>query len=533
MNRTSIATGIILLFFVGTAIWLITEVLLSRTSSVGELYLYVTIAAGIVALVRPVFAVYIILPLTCYIDFFKRLMVIGGYPTQLEVAYIMALPLALILGAVGGQLLSVLVGRVRLGRTGIVTFVIATVVLFLSVLAMSEVIGIRTLGIGLNEGGYAYLLFLVPQVLDTPEKRRRYMGWTIVFFVPVALYMIKQFYFGLADFEYAYLEAGLSQELRILLEFGGEAPRYFSTMSGAATVSTMLSLMVLPALAPIMGDGRKARAGRYVAGAIAAILFTVAAAMTVSRGGWVCGACAIVAYILFGGRRRTTIFYVMAVSVFLITAYSSDYLIKYRLLDEWQQDLSTAVLSKSGGANVERAIILGTMYDRLSGWRNLLDPTIFPPFGTLFGGEIKYTARDELLLGHDMLTNWMGRLGWFPMLLLIAALGLFVVRMHRFQFGLDRQSLDFRIVRMSLALAAGMLVGGLANSAQLAAFPQNFYFYLWVAFVLGTYLERRQQATQSGTGEEDVGAVADAAGFPRPAAAGMASHKAARRAADG
>lgn len=478
-------------------IWLVADVLISPTSSLGRLYLYVTIAVAVYAIIRPRYGLYIVLPLTCYIDLFKRMMVIPGNPTEFDVAAIMAMPSAVICGSVVGVVMAAAFGRIKVGRAGTVAFLVALVMMGFSFYGGGSNSGMRGFGQALNQGVYALLFFLVPVVLDTQEKRRAYLQWTLAAFIPVAFYMIKHYFWGLANFEMDYLETYLSQEWRILYEDGGKSPRYFSTMNGAATVSTMLSIMILYCLVPISKEGGKVGpATRLVRGAVA-LLFAFAAALTISRTGWVCGMVAIGAYVLFGGWTRTMMFYAMGIGCFVLAVLSADYIITHRLLDDWQKFLADMALAIFDSPQMARAIVLGTMYDRLAGWSNLINhPEIFGLFGNHDLEKIKI-GNSNLALGHDLVVIWLLKLGWIPMTLIAGLLGWFMFRLHKFQFGLNRHSLDFRLVRICLASATGMLAGGMANGAQLLNFPQNFYFYLWLSVALATYLSHLQQRREA------------------------------------
>lgn len=494
MESKKLQSAIIMFIVLIMAVWMVIEILLDPTSSVGRMYLYVTIFAGVFSVIRPQYGLYLVLPLTCYIDFFKRLMILPGVPTQIEVAYIMSMPSIIICGSVVGIWLAAAFGGAKIGRTGIISFLVALLILALSLIAGGDNSGIRGFGQALNQGVYAFLFFLVPLVLHTQEKRRNYLQWTFVAFIPVAIYMIKHFFFGLANFEYDYLLTGLSQEYRILIEDRGESPRYFSTMNGAATVSTMLSIMILLAFVPLERDGVRPTPQMRISKALVAILFAFAASLTLSRTGWICGMVAIGAYVLFGGAIRTSLFYVLAGLGFLIAVLSADFLIQYRILDDWERQIGAAVLAISDSPQMARAIQLGTMYDRLSGWSNLINhPEIFGLFGNK-EAEMVTVGYANLKLGHDIIVIWLLKLGWIPMILLFSLLCTFTYRLHKFQFSLPQGGLDSRMVRLCLASAAGMLSGGMANGAQLLNFPQNFYFYLWLSVALATYLQLKEKA---------------------------------------
>lgn len=467
------------------------EMVTTHASSIGKFYIYFSILCFVLAIAKPYSMLYVLLFLTCYIDFFKRMMIIGGLPTQVELAFVQATPMLIVLGASLSFVLPIFMGK-SLSRSSIISLIISLVfvIVFMSSGGLSGGF-LRKAGQAANAGVYSLLLFIVPLILDTAEKRNKFVKCSFLLFVPVAAYMFKHYYYGLANFEYDYLMTGLSQELRIFVD-DGAARRYFSTMNSSATVSTMLCIMALYGIVdPNQGSAKHSSLNKFIL-ILVSILFFSAAGLTLARTGWVCGLVAIVSYVFLGSRFRLVIGYSASIFVFLLLVFSADYIIKYRILDDWQQSLVDYFSLSTGSANAERAMVLGTMYDRLSGWRYLAtQPLGFPLFGTTFGGVVTVNLVDQYMLGHDIIVNYLSKLGWIPLAFVLSVGWMFVCKLHQFQFSLPKISQEFKLMRYCLASMAGMLTGGLASGAQLFNFPQNFYFWFWLSICLALYQQMR------------------------------------------
>jgi hypothetical protein len=73
-----------------------------------------------------------------------------------------------------------------------------------------------------------------------------------------------------------------------------------------------------------------------------------------------------------------------------------------------------------------------------------------------------------------------------------------------YMYSLDKKSQAFKNTRLCLALAAGILVGAMANGAQFRNFPQNFFFAMWLAIPFATYqqaMRERKNARQNRVAE--------------------------------
>lgn len=487
MNASSVTKIFAIFIVIIAALFIIIDIVLSRTSSIGSAYLYMALLSILLSTLHPAKAMYMAAFLTCCVDLFKRLMILGGLPTEIELAYIQALPMILVTGASLAVFLPFFKGK-SIGKQSISALIISFFVMLLLIAAGGSTGGtMRKMGQALNMGAYSLMLFSVPLIFKSIDEQKKYLRFCFMCFIFVAIYMLKHYYFGLAKFEYDYMITGLSQEVRIFT-VDGDARRYFSSLNSGATVSTMLSVMCLYAF---VSNGLYEKKYGFLSQSLlflTGFLFLFAAVLTLSRTGLICGIASLFAYFLLGSKLRIGIGYALAATIFFALIFSADTIIKYNLLDEWQTYLNDIFLKNSNSADTERALVIGTMYDRLSGWRYLAQqPMGFPLFGSAFGGVHSVVLVDRYSLYHDLIVQYLVLLGWIPMLSIGVCFVVFLVKLHRFQFSLNKNSSEFNLLRYCIASFLGILVGGMANGAQLFNFPQNFYFWLWLAICLATY----------------------------------------------
>jgi hypothetical protein len=481
------------------AIMVTFTVMTSRTSSLGVLYLYVAIGSLVFALHNPRVAVLVLIPCTCYIDHFKRLMVYYGNPTPTEVAYILSIPPVMITGAVISVLLSFVLGYAKITKTVIISFVFASFFLALGMLGIltssdSSTRGLRGLGAALNTGLYAYFLFLIPSLFPTTEQRIKLLKWTFYCFIPVAIYMYRHFFLGLADFEVAYLMTGLSQEYRILFE-NGDALRGFSTMNGSGTVSTMLSLTSLIGFV-ILSRSDARNPVKRVTTILLGLVMISGALMTLTRGGWVCGIVAFGAYFMFASKMRTVIAYIIGAGSLSLLILSAPYLIESRAHVKFEKDLKDVALNVWDSPEMYRTVTLGTIERRLEGWSNLLnEPKLWTPFGFSFAGKGGDSVDTQTTWGHDIFIDSLTKYGYVTTIGALTIMSIFIYRMHKFQFSFAKMDENRALIRVCIALLIGLAAGGVGSGSQFRTFPQNVYLFLWISIPFATVLDVMKRRT--------------------------------------
>lgn len=511
MNGTNIKFISAIIAGLMLGMYVLFEVLTARTG-IGQFYLYVAVAALFTGLLSPKTALYLLGFCTIYIDFFKRLMVIGGTPTFLEVSYVLAIPPLLVAGALVSVVVNLAFSRSKISRDVIVSFVFATIIACGSVLGVmfstSDRQGLGLVGVMVNQGFYSYLIFLVPFLLPSDEDRRKYLHYLFVLLVPSVFYMFFQQYNGYADFEYDYLMSGLSIEAKNLDESMGGEMRKFSTLNGCGTASTLYSIFTLICFVSLGKSNAKPSFIQKWGKILLAPLFAMAAYYTISRTGWFCGVGAFAAYFLLGSKLRSRLGIVLALGTFATVVALAPIAIEKKWMVSLESQLKNIVSQFTDNPAARRAIVLGTVGDRLQGWANLTtEPRLWTPFGFVAAGvDPKQYMRGDFRWGHDALIDTLMRFGYVT-LAFILGLGSYCLNaLFRYMYGLSSKSITFKITRLCLAMNAGILVGAMSSGAQFRNFPQNVFFMLWIAIPFATYQQamRERKRARSATQSDDL-----------------------------
>jgi|GEM_PF-3490904 len=494
MNGINAKAIVTLLFGLALGIYVMVEVLLARSSSLGQLYLFSAIGALIFGLTSPKLAMYALMVCTVYIDVFKRLMVVGGNPTFQDVAYILAIPPLLVAGSLISVFLGVTVGRGKMTRDMMISLFVSIAVVAVTVIGTIKSsdgnAGLGGLSGIVNQGFYSFLFFTIPTLFPTDEERRKLLHFSFLTFIPSVFYMFWQRKFGYADYETDYLLTGLTIEAKNLVETMGQV-RCFSTFNGAGTASTLMSIYILYCFVPLRPGNATPTFFQRFGKWLLAPLFLVASYFTIVRTGWACGIGALGAYILLGTRMRARLGIGLATGIFATVILLAPTMIKDRWLGTMESGLQSIVLATSNDPTLKRAVILGTAQDRVQGWANLTtDARIWQPFGFAASGiSAKNTTNADFHWGHDALIDALIQFGYVPLVLILGLGSVLLSRLFKYMYSLPRSDLAFKNTRLCLALAAGILVGAMGNGAQFRNFPQNFFFALWLAIPFATYQE--------------------------------------------
>ena len=446
---------------------------------VGQFAKYAMFGLGAFAIIDPRRGFYTLLLLTAYLDGAKRFLILGDRTSYLDLYWVLGIAPAVMLGLCVGVTLSLITGK-RPWRKEYLWLYVASFLGF-GVLGGAALLssggGVSQDGIAgvVNAGAYVPMLFVVPILFPTGRELKKMLWTAMLIFVPPGLYMIWQGIFGLSDLEYDYLLSGLTQESRILYE--QEVLRPFSTLNGASTASVIFSVFAVMALV-LSGQRIQINRSRRFFGVLISLLFLVGAWFTVSRTGWACGVAAAMAAVLY--RTRTTTFglYASGVALALGLILASDYLLETKAMGKLQSEMSG---DTRGDARTERAITMGTMDGRFESFSFLKNnKDIWTPFGVAAAG--KQDPREYFRI-HDAITDYLVRIGYIPLglLMIIITVSLFVIhrRLLRLQ---DDQVRALAILAMACAFGIGS--GALVSPSQLRVYPMNVYFFCFIGVVL-------------------------------------------------
>lgn len=466
-----IITPIIGLLFV--AMWLIVSALGGGGNELGTVVKYLSIAVLVASIVKPRFGFWATIAAMGYIDFIKRLLVLGGQFNFGDVTILLAFPPLLCYCIFLGVIIKKTFAR---------DFTKADWQLILLWFVLSMIMGIMSLR-GLNNGalgflqqaanfvGYIPLVFIVPYLFKSNVQMLRALKTMIWLFLPIPIYALYQRYMGFAGFELDYLATGYSLEGRIL---GGQDFRYFSTLNSSQNLAKFASMFAVVALLltskyQTQYEGFKGfnKVGRI----FLYLLFAYAGIISGARTGVLMGVVAIPAYFILKSRFLTAASYIsgLFLAVFIISI--SNYVVESKILNQWTVAL-TQIVPESWDLNLN----LGTMTIRFIGFAQWSKVAFWQPLGHSFSNpeyELEFPH-------HDMFTGLMLKFGYVPLTIMLMIGGFLMLKFHKqiYQKGIYHNNLY-----LSLAMVVCVLFGCLSTS-NLSTYPINLLLYAFIGFTI-------------------------------------------------
>ncbi len=452
------------------AMYVLLSVLLNGGNSIGALAQFLSIGSCIVAVMRPRAALYLMVLYAGYSDLLKRMMVFDGHVTMGDVMWVRALCPLTLAGICLGTLARTLHDGSLSNRRKLVSLLVCLLGFLISaVSALRSGGGINAAVTQLADGAaYMFLLFVIPCLFRTPDQIIAFIKYSLIIFIPVALYGLKQQIFGLSDFEIEYLRSGLTVLSKHLDDV---RPRPFSTLVDSSPFGT--SCAICACLALVVRRYHR-DSGTRAWGMLSFVFFAIFIAgcvASMTRFANLNWALPLLLLPVLRGARGTVALYA-SVSALFITAciYAQDLINGVTKLTLW-------ALENFGGTAIgEQFVRFWTICDRLEGMHDLVHN---PLMWTVFGYGSK-TAADmheaKIVASHDLISNMLLEIGWLPLglLLIIAALGL--RSFHRSVLSL-RGTPVFSICLWLVAIEFGLLVHNVFAGNVTSTFPVNFFFW--------------------------------------------------------
>jgi hypothetical protein len=431
----------------------------------------ITLLAGLVlcciALSNPVLGVYLLIFTTGYLDLVKRLGILTDALSGIDVVVTLALAPVLFVAICGGVLYRNIMRRVWLSRWQVWLAVAITLAMGAVFFNASHDSGglASSLKEFANSGVYLLLIlvgcFLFPDV----RSAQRLLAFTLVVYVPVALYGIWQQIFGLADFEIDYLNSGFTIDVAVLDD---PILRTFSTLNSPHALNVIMAM--LSALAFLVPLNRTKRSRWQI---LAGLVFAAACGATFVRAGWVLLLLAFLIWICSRWRITTIAMYGVIVAGFVFIFANADALL---------QSLGVVenALPQDNDVQVE-AFHVGTFSDRLVSFRNVMTN---PAFHTWFGNRdaLRLEQDSQDYLAHDQIGQTLVSYGFAGLILFGVVLVLTLWFAHRAVFR-QHDTLKREILLAILSVELATIVSGMLFGSHLGVFPINVLFYLFASMV--------------------------------------------------
>jgi len=475
---------IVVLFFMGS-LYVMLSVLLDMGNAIGSLAQFLCIGSFILGVFQPRVTLRLMVFYAAYSDLLKRLMILDGHVTMNDVIWARGLaPLTLAgicIGAISNSISSGSILEPRKMKTLLLCFLGFGV----SAVASMRSGGISAAAQQLADGAaYMFLLFVVPCVLPKPEEIIRFLKFTLIIFVPVSLYGLKQQFFGLSDFEIDYLRSGLTILSKHLEDV---RPRPFSTLVDSSPFGTSCAVCACLALMirRYHRDHRGHQWGRmswvlfgiFVAGCLASMArmananwFIPLALLPVLRSG-----------------KGTAALYAGMLGIFALACIFA------QELSRWVTSLTLSAMEVFGGSAIgEQFSRFWTICARLDGMHDIAHN---PLMWTTFGHGSKAAAdmnEMHVVHSHDIVSNMLLVNGWLPTLLIAAAAGIALKSFHSSLLRMRGSSL-FQITIWMAAIEFGLLFHNIFSGNVTSTFPVNFFCW-FIAGALNACLMHHQMA---------------------------------------
>lgn len=501
MNGNAINSIAATFALLAASLWVAFDIFTSGGNAVARSYMYLMGAGGIYGLLNPRRAFYVLLFLTAYLDYFKRLMIFDSALSRMDLYFVLGIAPCTLVGIAVSVLYQHFMGRSE-SRPGLLrlmffTFAGATTLLLISMTGANK--GFRSLGDSVNAAVYLLLLFTVPALFRTPGELKKLLKICVVLYVPAIIYMLVHFFRdSIFDWEMDYVKSGLTGEIRQLME---RKFRPFGTMNSAANASTVFGLI----LALIVSGIWKYRSlppydrqSNPIVRFLLVVPIGLAMYATFSRMGWVSCVVSIVAVWFFKRRALTLLGYSLAATAAVATVLASPYLLRYKVLNKISEDL----IDNQGSDEWTQTANISTLNDRLEGFNALVtNPKVWTPLGLRFSPYNEQSVISQVR-SHDLFTDTLLRYGYLPILLGLVFGGILLARLHRFIFdqppGLSRD-----MAATCLAAALTITAGGLVNGAQLSTYPVNFFIWLMFSVVASLMMHAKEQEALAPLPEKD------------------------------
>ncbi|MEQ1852144.1 MAG: hypothetical protein ABMA01_11195 [Chthoniobacteraceae bacterium] len=480
VNYNAVTTAVVVLFGLFTT-FVASTFIFGGASPIATF----SVVAGMVLLtagiIQPGRMLFVMVPVTLYLDTIKRTLIFGGQANLDNVTSVLAVgPLS-----ATGIVIGCVIRRIFVRRLGVPAERIAIVAAMAAYVAFGGLetftegnllYGLRTAA---NSTVYFLLSWAVLQCFQNPNDARRFLKFSLLMGLPVALYGIWQYWFGLSDFEISYLKSGLSITAVNLDDL---RPRPFSTLGSVHSYSIMMALMF--PLAFHFSSSAPTKSSRWK-WKLVVVLYGSALLFSLSRSATVAGVAMILFSKLFRSKIGTAIAYSVS-GVFLTFLIFYAERIQYNL-DKYQSFLPM------NSQWQEQAFRLGTFSDRLMSYQNVLgSPSTWPLFANPLGYRANEAVFGEADFTHDLFSQMILRVGAVPVIIAIC-LGLYVLwRTHRSIFRLELGKTAPRALAAQLMAIIVVYLLSQSGGSGMTVFPLNFWLSVLVGLLTVICLRGRE-----------------------------------------
>jgi len=446
------------------AIFLAYRMVVDPTGSFGFVVKFFGLGCILLALFVPRTGIYLLAIQAAYLDLLKRMAYVYGAGGNWIVVQILAIPLLTLAALIVGTFWKGITSPQGIKMNTLKLFIAAGVFCLCSfsisyLQTKFPLEAFRAMGYG------AFFSFIAPVATVIYADRNdllKDLRWICLLFLPVALYGMKQAFFGFSAFEWSYAEGGFSISGQQMF---GEVARPFSTLSSVEGYGCMAFFWLFS-----IWHCFQYRTLRLLFIACS-LIFGVACISSLGRTAIICFPIAIAAYFLIRSKLSLVVLYGTAITGLLFMILFSDTMIQFTTwTGEFTGDLS---------GKARRLTTLSTTYERIYGIGQLDDPDRWSWFGKPLEELEKYPAHDHI--SHLLLRT--GAVGLFTTLIAIA-FGAYKFHKRYLQI-VDKEIRS--MVGICIAFWIPFTVIGFMGGLGLDTSPYNFLFWYYIGGILLLY----------------------------------------------
>ncbi len=476
MNRGNPSAFAVIAMLMLGGLYAVASIVLTDGNTIGQMCQYLMAGGFLLSLMAPRLGFFIWIVFCGYNDLLKRFLIVGGRITHEDLKFVLGITPAMFGGVVAALVFSGLMGSRRIvGREWMLFLVGIFLMLLAGVLAATQDhAGLDGVLQGIaNNGLYSLLLFVVPLLLKEKSSLLSLWKCLVLTWLPVSAYGLFQQINGFADFEIEYLRAGLSIEIKQL--YTSEV-RAFSTLNSPTALSIIAAVLAVSSL--MLGFMYRGKGGRPVIGRTLAVfcflVHTAGVVASTGRSALLILPTALLGTWCFASHRRTRLFYTCVTVSFVFLVASSGWLINnLEELNERSLSLGTP------GAFLSRMLVVGTYWDRLSGFSNvLMNPQAWSLFG--YGSAEDGTGTYHY---HDPISEILMRYGVVTLFIVAGAI-IFMLRWFHQQAWQLEDRTDRQFASSMIAMAFSILLVSAVSGSVMTVFPVNVFFWLTCSAVL-------------------------------------------------
>lgn len=478
-------------------IYVVASSLTGGGNALGSLAKYLAPTAFLLSFLNGRMGLRMLVVAMAFSDLIKRFLIEYGNFSMLDVTSILMI-CPMIMSA---AFLHFLIARILAGR-GKSKFndTVLLVTLGISGLICVGIIARYGLGLGglkeiAHQAAYVPLVWTTTVAFKNKEELFGYLRFTVFVFFLVALYGIRQYFFGFTQFEYDYLLSGFSSEAKHLKEKEIHA---FSTMSSSVPFGITMGIM---AGFTILLTYAKRESGRNATKFFVfciVFVFLLAVFGSSKRSAWVIASVILILPWIFRSVFLTRVFYSVSIFSGLLLVIFVE-----KILKNW------SYITYKSASFLPEQLALSTLSARLV---SIYNWSRNPDMWTLFGvpDEVRDAAPpvavqaglnlDSLssMLAHDVIGFTLLSFGAPILILLLVGVTLMLKKIHI----IIRRS-RYKIQRMNYAILMSIIGGAMLSGLNNAViFPVNAFAYLSIGLFIRYFSLNREDLLNASIQEE-------------------------------